>query len=593
MIEVTTLPAAYQMATVRRRTVDASSRWGFAFVTRLVGGRERPDFAPVSSTLTPRPAAESADPRPAPLTAERYVQLLYARLAWEATLRLGDPSTAGRLVERVLHRAWRERERFAAGEALLRHATESAEAAIAREEARRLSVTRFDPDEAAVGLPGDLTPLSPTAVAERIRSGRAPMATPPAGAATVSGGSAAPAAAVTPPAHHAGGTHNGTSPETPLHVDEPMPRDGTTDTFTAMHATPHTGTHASTQTAEHRRAGRASWATPHAAGAATANVAGAATAHTASAPAPRAGTAEHPRPHLRSASYIAKPSTRRFTPRLMALAAGGVLVAAVAIWRLTAGPSGIVAARAAAADSTAPLFTTGRGERRDSTLATGLLASLGPSSSVSVPAALAAGIRGVTVGGHVSLEAAVDSARPVVVRARGQQLELVGGRVNVATFGDSVFAFAESGDVVHRGAAATRIAAGQTVLIGPDGSVQGVSGDDAARRFAWRSGRLRTPRGPVRSLREPLGTWFGIDLVSDLTDSVALDIALDSSAALPAVIGASAPGLAATLEGTRLTIAKAAPTTRPSRPRAVAPPEDIAPPVLRRLPGIPPEPPLD
>ncbi|MCU0623492.1 MAG: hypothetical protein MUF53_06445, partial [Gemmatimonadaceae bacterium] len=255
----------------------------------------------MTAAAPPRPPADPREGPSAPLTVERYVQLLYPRLAWEATLRLGDPSTAGRLVERVLHRAWRERDRFAAGDALMRHASESAEAAIAREEGRRLAVTRFDAEEAAVGLPGDLSPLSTHAVAERLRSGRSPMPTPPSSvaippreAATAGDGAAVPVAS--PPAGEE------------LH------------------------------TREHHRPGRASWATPHAAPATASRAvtAAGATADSGTTATASHRTSTHPtgRPHLRSASYIARPS-RRLSPRMLGLGIGGVLVAVVALWRLT------------------------------------------------------------------------------------------------------------------------------------------------------------------------------------------------------------------------------------------------------------------
>ena len=514
----------------------------------------------MTTAAPPRPGLDGRDTTP--LTVERYVLMLYPRLAWEATLRLGDPSTAGRLVERVLHRAWRERERFAASDALLRHASESAEAAIAREEARRLAVTRFDSDEGALGFPGDLSPLSLQAVSERLRSGRAPVATPTNGVQPI----AAPSAHLSaPPA---------------MLVDVPAP--------VAVEQPSHTSevpaAAALRDTGLHPRPGRASWATPHTPGATAEHRANGAATETHKA----TGTGH--KTHLRSAQYIAKPS-RRLSLRTMGLIAGGALVAVVALWRLTAGPSGVAAARLAAADSTAPTITTARGERRDTLLIEGLTAALGPSSSVSAPAALREGIRGVAANGFVALTAAVDSAHPLVVTMRGQRFETPGGRLSLVAAGDSVFVFAESGDVTHHAAAVSRIPDGQTVLVTPSGEISGAERSLASRLFAWRSGRLVTDRLPIKALRAPLGTWFGLELSTDVTDSLALDVPLDSAAALPARLEAA--GLTATLDGKTLKVEGNAP-----RPRAVAARRapaapvvaDIELPVLRKLPGIP-EPP--
>jgi hypothetical protein len=275
---------------------------------------------------------------------------------------------------------------------------------------------------------------------------------------------------------------------------------------------------------------------------------------------------------------------------MLGLGIGGVLVAVVALWRLTAGPSGAEAARAAAADSTAPSLSTGRAERRDTTLREGLTVGLGPSSSVTTPAALSQGIRGVRVAGVVSLDAAVDSARPLVVRAGPQVLELAGGRVNVVTDGDTVLVFLESGEALHRGATATRIASGQSVRIAPDGGIEGLDAATATRRFAWRSGRLVTPKLPLRELRGVLGTWYGMELVTDVQDSLALDVPLDSTEAVMIAVR-GIPGVTAALDAGRLTVTRARPPAAQPRRQAAPVVADVELPPLRRLPGVPDIPP--
>jgi hypothetical protein len=76
----------------------------------------------------------------AALAAQQYVDQLYASLAWDATIQLGDAALASRLVERVLRRAWNERERFATVDAFLRHASDASREAIAREAERVLAI---------------------------------------------------------------------------------------------------------------------------------------------------------------------------------------------------------------------------------------------------------------------------------------------------------------------------------------------------------------------------------------------------------------------------------------------------------------------
>ncbi len=275
---------------------------------------------------------------------------------------------------------------------------------------------------------------------------------------------------------------------------------------------------------------------------------------------------------------------------MLAMGLGALAVAAAGLWRITAGPSDAEAARIAAADSTASLMSTGRGEQRDTTLAPGFVASMGPSSSVSTPAALRDGVRGVSVSGVVSLDLTVDSARPAAVLARGQLFELPGGRLNVVTAGDTVLLFPETGDVIHRGATTTRIASGQSVRVLPAGAVEGLEPTIAARRFAWRTGRLVTERLPARDLRDAVGTWFGVDLITDVTDSLSLDVPLGSVDSL--VVAFERPaGLQATLASKAITVAHPAPVVARVRRAPPAPATEVELPVLRRLPGVPDIPP--
>lgn len=116
----------------------------------------------------------------AAIPVERFVERLYASLAWEATVRLGDAAIASRLVERVLHRAWDERDRFATFDALYRHVQDAALAAVAAEAVRRRDVTRFDGERNDHPVPGSLESMSLDAVRQRIADGRKPAVTPTA-----------------------------------------------------------------------------------------------------------------------------------------------------------------------------------------------------------------------------------------------------------------------------------------------------------------------------------------------------------------------------------------------------------------------------
>jgi hypothetical protein len=548
--------------------VSAHRRPEFRYVTswRLFGYADCESvvwtlkFAEMATTLPPKTATPE-------LTVDRYVATLYPRLAWDATVRLGDAITAGRLVERVLQRAWRERDRFAAPEALLRHASESADAAIAREEARRVSVTHFDPEDGVGTVPGDLSGLSLSSVTWRLRRG--PLDTPSSGVPVQPTPRASTAVA---------------APQMPRPVPpEPMALEPMTPTPIVpapVSAAPVSAAPDATAPASAPPT-RASWATPHA-------PASNGTPPATPARASLSGT-DHSRAsgRLRSASYIAadKPAALR-RPVMLAVP---VVVAVLAglVWRFSSSEPAEARAWQAASDTSAAFLATGRGERRDTTLTPALRALLGPQSRVSIPAELAHGVRGLDTRGDVAIVAAVDSASPLVLRAHGQRLESVGGTVVVSSSGDTLDIFAESGDVFHVGATVrTRIEAGAVARIHPDGSVTSPSSDDASRRFAWRSGRLRLGPTEVRALRSGLGAWFGLDVVSDVRDTISLDVPLDSVNAVLAALRARQ--LVPTLAGSKLTIA-AAPVARApgAGTRIKVPTIDIEMPSLRKLPGVP------
>lgn len=503
------------------------------------------------ATMTPPVAA---DPTRGTLTVERYVAALYPRLAWEGTVRLGDAATAGRLVERVLYRAWNERDRFATTEALLKHAQESALGAIAREEERRLAVTRFDADETAAGMPGDLQLLSMESVLGRLRDGRRPTPSVPMPVVTAS---VAPTPVVSSPA-----------------VEPPVPSMPTPSAPTPVIPTATVQPSAATP----RRSEPA-------------------------APTNGAGRPTVARPKLRSAQYIASTEAASPSkPRRTGLIAGGVaaVLAVVAIARFATAPSALDRSRAAAADSTLPRISAERGQRRDTTFAPGFRVIVGPASSVAV-GDVAEGIRAARVTGTAWLEVAEDSASPLVVSASGQRLETVGGATAIVTAGDSLLVFAERGDVQHYTAERiTRIPSGSSVVISAAGEVTAADRDDATRAFAWRSGRLQTARGTLASLRAPISQWFALELdpKGATTDSLALDVPLDS---VPALVNALSTGIGRTVSrtGDRLSIAEGARPTRPAatarrarsstRPTVAATPpvEEPVVPVLRKLPGIP------
>lgn len=550
-------------------------------------------------TTTSTAAADSI----AVFTADRFVEGLYASLAWEATIQLGDAAISSRLVERVLRRAWDERDRFATADALLRHARDAARDAIAREAERRLDVTKFDDDtQRMLPLPGDLHAMSAVEVHRRlVEHGSA------TGIGVVAPPTIAPAFAPAAPAASAASAPSA-SPAASFSPAASAARSSEVTGGPSL-AMPSASAHASSSTVAHVDAtrvarGRSTPATapvvvtdaPRRIVATREPAVGTGAARSSDV---RRSSAVRERPHLRAASFITHEDRKGFRPRVVAGALALVAVCAVLAWKALGGDSAESVAIAALDAPSGASGATKDGEQLTLALPGGSIARLGAGASIKASATFGDGARALTIAGPVSVSVADREGAPVAFGTGAHRWVMHEGVVAFAPDGERLLAKVDSGVVTFvAGKNRTSIESGRTVAVSADGSIVPVEGAAQDEAFSWQRGRLQLRDASMLQLRERIQQWYGLDVrfasPRASSERVTLDVPLepaDSLLAALATLGGGEIERAGGVVTVGLTQAKPARRTAASpRPRGRESLSALpAMPRIQPLPTIPPD----
>ena len=550
-------------------------------------------------TTTSTAAADSI----AVFTADRFVEGLYASLAWEATIQLGDAAISSRLVERVLRRAWDERDRFATADALLRHARDAARDAIAREAERRLDVTKFDDDtQRMLPLPGDLHAMSAVEVHRRlVEHGSA------TGIGVVAPPTIAPAFAPAAPAASAASAPSA-SPAASFSPAASAARSSEVTGGPSL-AMPSASAHASSSTVAHVDAtrvarGRSTPATapvvvtdaPRRIVATREPAVGTGAARSSDV---RRSSAVRERPHLRAASFITHEDRKGFRPRVVAGALALVAVCAVLAWKALGGDSAESVAIAALDAPSGASGATKDGEQLTLALPGGSIARLGAGASIKASATFGDGARALTIAGPVSVSVADREGAPVAFGTGAHRWVMHEGVVAFAPDGERLLAKVDSGVVTFvAGKNRTSIESGRTVAVSADGSIVPVEGAAQDEAFSWQRGRLQLRDASMLQLRERIQQWYGLDVrfasPRASSERVTLDVPLepaDSLLAALATLGGGEIERAGGVVTVGLTQAKPARRTAVSpRPRGRESLSALpAMPRIQPLPTIPPD----
>lgn len=501
------------------------------------------------------------------LPADRFVEDLFPTLAWSATVRLGDPAIASRLVERVMLRAWEERGQFSTPESLYQHVRDTAHAAIEREADRRLDAIRFD-ESGSIPLPGDLQSMSLQSVQRRLqdRPARTPtavlpeppvVATPIASAPAVTAPVAAPVTALSapvPPAalHAAAAASEVTAAVTaptpaPQAATPSAPAGGQSFTDHSSNGHEEHGHH------EHGLHEHTHHSDGHTPGVRSPMVARWAARSVSTPPAPTAFTSAAPengalrhtttRPHLRSADYIKQHEGKRLPPVVIGAIAVLIVVALIVVWRVAGTSPTFDQALAALGDTTGVSGATTQAEQADVLLPGGELVHLGSDARLQSSKDFAKGARALHVSGPAVVSMKVDSSKPTVIASGTHRWMTYGVTAAFDQDGARTLVQVDSGaiDLVNDSVRA-RVLAGSAVSVDAAGAVKALSAAERDAAFAWRAGRLALSRVPAQRVVEEVYQWFGLGLryvpARSASDSLSLDVPLKSADSLVVALGA-------------------------------------------------------
>jgi ferric-dicitrate binding protein FerR (iron transport regulator) len=501
------------------------------------------------------------------LPADRFVEDLFPALAWAATVRLGDPAIASRLVERVMLRAWDERSRFATPESLYQHVRDTAHAAIEQEADRRLDAMRFD-ESVSIPLPGDLQSMSMQSVQRRLqdRPPRTPNATspePPVVSAAISSAPAvtapvtvpvtvpvtALAAPVPPAAFHAAAAVSAVTAAVTAPTPEPSVTSPSAPAGRQLFNDHSSNGH---QENGHHEHGHQSDA--HAPGVRSPMVARWAARSVSTPPAPPAFSSATPengglrhapptRPHLRSADYIKQHEGKHLPPVVIGAIAVLLVVALIVVWRVAGASPTIDQALAALSDTTGVSGATTQAEQADVLLAGGSLVHLGADARLQSSKNFAKGARALRVSGPAVVSVQVDSAKPTAIASGMHRWMTFGVTAAFDQDGARTLVQVDSGAIeLVSDSVRAQVLAGSAVSVDAAGAVKALSIAERDAAFAWRAGRLALTSVPAQRVVEEVYQWFGLALryvpARGASDSLSLDVPLNSADSLVIALGA-------------------------------------------------------
>ncbi|HYV96839.1 MAG TPA: FecR domain-containing protein, partial [Gemmatimonadaceae bacterium] len=213
-----------------------------------------------------------------------------------------------------------------------------------------------------------------------------------------------------------------------------------------------------------------------------------------------------------SALKLERPS-RAWYAETWVRAAAAVVVIAGATWALAGRQQKPEVQTASAQPS---VFRTGVGQRDSVTLPDGSKVTLGPGSSVSVPAEYASA-RTVTLNGEARFDVAHNAARPFVVRLPEGSVTDIGTVFTVRSYGGAGADVAvQAGSVALRSGTSDSVVlrAGDAGSMTADGKVTRAARAGSDDDTAWLKGQLVFREAPMVRVRTDLKRWFGVEIVT-------------------------------------------------------------------------------
>ena len=193
--------------------------------------------------------------------------------------------------------------------------------------------------------------------------------------------------------------------------------------------------------------------------------------------------------------------------------------------------SGVVRALAAGDARSA---SSGRGQMANVTLGEGSRVKLAPETRVIIPKDFGEKLRAVKLDGAATIEAKPGLENGLQVHAGNAVVTTTGTTFSVRAWpGENVVVMVSEGNVnVTANATSRAVAAGEALVVKPDGTMDAPDADTRRAAMAWTEGRLILPKQPLEQVVKQLRRWYGLDI--GLADpsigarEVSLDVPLNS-----------------------------------------------------------------
>ncbi len=201
---------------------------------------------------------------------------------------------------------------------------------------------------------------------------------------------------------------------------------------------------------------------------------------------------------------------------------------------MSSSKSSLVTTLLAATD--APTVNSRPGQLGTFTLADSSIVRLGADSRIVRVKDFGKEYRSLVATGSVAITVGAGSQLPLEARLGEAAVTATGGEFAVRDYADEAVRYVQArsdGIAVKLAETGRTLKAGETVVLGRDGTLRDATADEAAVAFGWLDGKLVVKAVPVSDAIKAMYRWYGIDLgVRDsslLQRTVSLDVPIESS----------------------------------------------------------------
>jgi len=150
------------------------------------------------------------------------------------------------------------------------------------------------------------------------------------------------------------------------------------------------------------------------------------------------------------------------------------------------------------------------------TLADGTKVWLDSRSSIHFPATFRGQHREVDITGQAYLEIAANARQPFIIKAKGQQVQVLGTSVNINAFeedGGVTTTLAEGAVKVREAGSTLLLKPGQGAQMDGKGNLGLIPHPDMEETLAWKEGLFHYNGAGITTIMNQLARWYGVEII--------------------------------------------------------------------------------